>query len=377
MNKLTLTNEQRKLLITIALYHQMADGADFVLGRSSDRAELVYPANSVQCDRPDEDFYQLNRANFITLARNGNGELCGHLTARGMQAAFGAPTGNSVYAALPGKLIPKGTRAYEVMNETNAWVTEHLAFFHAELLENMPAESASAQEFVDYSLKAVAGTFDIWIRGFLKGAVMTEDATEAFGELLNEIEKLLLAQFSNARGTYINPLTWPSEVKRRLQARKQHWIGHRLRTVREHHEQATATVPKSDPRKESESSRIKPASWEEIQLCFISDHEVKITVAESVQIFSYKQLKGFEDRRSGKPNQAWAIVRVFGSLPDRVLKDSARSGTKWIAIQKTIERASKALRVHFAMTDDPFPYIRGSGYQSRPKITVESDPHLD
>lgn len=118
----------------------------------------------------------------------------------------------------------------------------------------------------------------------------------------------------------------------------------------------------------------KPLEWEDIELSFIGDHDAEIRIAGTqARRVNYKQIGGFEDRRTGKPTQQWAMLRVFGTLPNGTMPDDARAGEEWEAIRKKIERTSKALRNHFGMTGDPFPYIRGTGYHARIKIRIEPD----
>ena len=114
--------------------------------------------------------------------------------------------------------------------------------------------------------------------------------------------------------------------------------------------------------------------WEDIEISFIGDHDAEMRIAETqARKVNYKEIAGFEDRRTGKPSQLWAMLRVFGSLPDGTMPDDARTGKEWEAIRKKIERTSKALRKHFGMTGDPFPYIRGTGYRARIKIRPAPD----
>jgi len=115
---------------------------------------------------------------------------------------------------------------------------------------------------------------------------------------------------------------------------------------------------------------MRPENWEDIELCFVNDHEVVFRVGDGVQKLHYKAIEGFEDRRTGKPSQLWAMVRIFGTFPDGTMPDDARHGKEWLAIKKKIERASQALRKHFRMTGDPFPYISNVGYRSRIKIVL-------
>lgn len=106
--------------------------------------------------------------------------------------------------------------------------------------------------------------------------------------------------------------------------------------------------------------------WEDIEISFIGDHDAEVRIGDApARRVNYKDIAGFEDRRTGKPNQLWAVLRVFGSLPERTMPDDARIGKTWVAIQKKIERTSNALRRHFEMTGDPFPYTQGNGYRAR------------
>jgi hypothetical protein len=121
----------------------------------------------------------------------------------------------------------------------------------------------------------------------------------------------------------------------------------------------------------------KPQEWEDIEFSFIGDHDAEIRVAGArARKVNYKEIVGFEDRRTGLPSQQWAILRAFGRLSDGVLRYDARAGKEWMATQKKIERTSKALRNHFGLTGDPLPYFPGTGYRARIKFKPSSDnPH--
>jgi hypothetical protein len=124
----------------------------------------------------------------------------------------------------------------------------------------------------------------------------------------------------------------------------------------------------------SAATPTKPSEWEEIEISFTGDHDVEIRVAGAeAQKLSYKQIEGFEDRRTGKPSQLWVMLRVFGSFPDGTMPEMANTSKEWVAIQKKIERTSKVLRKHFRLTGDPITYIHGTGYHARIKIRLAPD----
>ena len=129
-----------------------------------------------------------------------------------------------------------------------------------------------------------------------------------------------------------------------------------------------ASLPQSDAK-----PRLKAHDWEDIEMSFVGDHDVEIRIGGEVQTFNYKAIAGFENRHTGKPSQLWTMLRVFGSFPNGTMPDDARTGKNWEAIRKQIERTSEALRKHFGMTGDPFPYIRGTGYHARLKIRIAPD----
>jgi hypothetical protein len=116
----------------------------------------------------------------------------------------------------------------------------------------------------------------------------------------------------------------------------------------------------------------RPQRWEEIELCFIGDHDVEVRIGAGSQQLSYKAIAGFEDRRTGNPSQQWAMLRAFAMLPGCVMPN-ARTNKLWHANQKKIERISEALRKHFGLTDDPFPYQTAVGYRCRLKLRMPSE----
>jgi hypothetical protein len=136
----------------------------------------------------------------------------------------------------------QGTPAYQDWAEMNLRVKEQLALFHAEVLESMPPEDASAKNFLDYSLMVVAGTFDIFARAFLSDALASNQAAETFEEYLTEFGKAIAANANKSRIPCISERLLSSEVRMRLRQRKQYWTGHILRTVRERKEASSAKV---------------------------------------------------------------------------------------------------------------------------------------
>jgi hypothetical protein len=131
--------------------------------------------------------------------------------------------------------------------------------------------------------------------------------------------------------------------------------------VRQTKEQA-ATPLESNP-----TAGLKAEKWEDIEISFLSDHRVQITIGDRKETRNYEEL-GFRDKRGGgKPNQGWGILRALaqagGSIPD-----SARNSRDFVAMGKRIERMRKTLMDHFGISSDPVPLVPNQGYRCRFKV---------
>ena len=171
--------------------------------------------------------------------------------------------------------FPKGTRAHENWTDTKLWAREHLALLHAEMLGSMPPEEASPTEFLEHLLNAEAGTFDIWAVAFSRSTVLTDDAAEAFEQLLGDVEKVTIGQAGKYRASFMPERLFLTELRTRLSQRKQYWTGQMLRKVREHKEasranavqksgvrtepRAVGTDPPADERERNQSERSAPS----------------------------------------------------------------------------------------------------------------------
>jgi hypothetical protein len=133
---------------------------------------------------------------------------------------------------------------------------------------------------------------------------------------------------------------------------------------------------KAAPKPTRTHELLKAADWEDIEMRFVGDHEVEISIAGAVRQLKYREIPGFEDRRTGLPTVLWTMLRLFASLPGGTLPN-ARDSKTWIATQKKIERMSRALGNYFGLTGDPFPYDTGIGYKTRIRFKPGPDnPHL-
>jgi hypothetical protein len=117
---------------------------------------------------------------------------------------------------------------------------------------------------------------------------------------------------------------------------------------------------------------LKQARWEDIEFV-IDDHTIEVHLAGKSETVGFEDF-GFQDKRTGKPNQQWAVLQVLARCRGGVMPDDARQGTEWMAIAKRVERVRKTLQKRFGLHDDPMPFEEGTGYRARFKISRAPDP---
>jgi hypothetical protein len=117
------------------------------------------------------------------------------------------------------------------------------------------------------------------------------------------------------------------------------------------------------------------ATWEAIEVSFLSDHRVQIRNGTNAETLNYGEL-GFADRRAkqGKPNRAWVTLRVMAEQ-NGIIRDGAKMNAEWSRVEKRIQEIRKVLRGHFGIAADPIPFVEGTGYQTRFKIGCSPSFH--
>jgi len=129
-----------------------------------------------------------------------------------------------------------------------------------------------------------------------------------------------------------------------------------------------------------------PLTWDkDVAIILLSDERVQVKRGDEYSTMNYAEF-GFEDKRNGKPDQAWVLLREMAEnkgvlqkperrVPEAVLKP-ARDRDKelhralevqtrdWAKKQKHVETIRKRLREHFQIPDgDPIP-ATAAGYQT-------------
>lgn len=130
---------------------------------------------------------------------------------------------------------------------------------------------------------------------------------------------------------------------------------------------AGATAVPCDPPEKATSETLTETTWHDIEITFLSDLRVQVKVGQQpVQTRNYAEM-GFEDRRSGKPNQAWGLLRAIAQA-NGFIPNSVRDSKDFIGMEKRLERMRRTLKSHFQIGSDPLLKEPGKGYCCQFKI---------
>jgi len=138
---------------------------------------------------------------------------------------------------------------------------------------------------------------------------------------------------------------------------------------RGHHSLTSATsgdVPGGADKTAKEA--LETASrWEDIELRFLSERGLQIMVnGKAGKTMNYSEL-GFEDRRTSNPNRAWILLLALPEF-DGTISHVGQAERDWPKVERRMQEIRKLLRKHFGISEDPLPYIEGTGYRARFKI---------
>ncbi len=202
--------------------------------------------------------------------------------------------------------------------------------------------------------------FDIVCSGFLSELALRQRRWEAAGMGGSMITPEMLAEEAEARREMEEALPWKKQDRKAL-------------------------MPPS-------SEAPPPLAWDkDVSIIFLSEERVQVKRGDQFSTMNYAEF-GFEDKRNGKPDQAWALLREMAEnkgvlpkqdrrVPESVLKP-ARDRDKelhralevrarqWAKTQKHVETIRKRLREHFQIPDgDPVP-ATAAGYQTAFQLGV-------
>jgi hypothetical protein len=105
------------------------------------------------------------------------------------------------------------------------------------------------------------------------------------------------------------------------------------------------------PTNQGDSQDSCAASWDTIEISFLTEYKLQISRNGSFEEpVGYQEL-GFEDRRSGKPDQAWGTLRAL--VEERgILRDGSSAGA--------VVEGGEAYTEDSEGLPGPFPYPRRS-----------------
>jgi hypothetical protein len=258
---------------------------------------------------------------------------------------------------------------------------------------------AHLRALIDDAVLDPRANVERWLDGVLADAVANagnhgavSEATARYrGELFDIVRSVHLAELDRRQrrweaagmggvGITQEMLSEEAEARRELEEA----------FLRRQQEQKVQQQPALEaPRPEPEPP---PLTWDkDVSIIFLSDERVQVKRGDEYSTMNYAEF-GFEDKRNGKPDQAWVLLREMAEnkgvlqkperrVPEAVLKP-ARDRDKelhralevqtreWAKTQKHVETIRKRLREHFQIPDgDPIP-ATAAGYQTAFKLDV-------
>lgn len=108
-------------------------------------------------------------------------------------------------------------------------------------------------------------------------------------------------------------------------------------------------------------------SWEDIQINFLNEEIVNITIKNKTHKASFKKMC-FEDRRNGAPNRQWLFLYYLAKSNGQI---SWKDTTARMDVTKKKQLLSKALKEYFKIPDDPFfPYKNEKSYTIKIQLSA-------
>jgi hypothetical protein len=118
--------------------------------------------------------------------------------------------------------------------------------------------------------------------------------------------------------------------------------------------------------------RCQASKWEDIEISFLSDERVQITIGAQRDTRNYDEM-GFANKKDGKPVLAWQVLRTMAEAGGVIR--TASDGMNWAEVEKRIQEIRTVLRHRFGLNDDPLPFTRKTrrnpeefGYRTKFKL---------
>jgi hypothetical protein len=162
----------------------------------------------------------------------------------------------------------------------------------------IPQEAASVSEFIKWRAETLAGLFDIWAQALSAFCPRTDAGAELFEELLVGVVSHLQAIATNSlpHGSLV-PKPQLAEIGIALKGRRLYWVGRMLGSVREYEEArrnlramspagpephevepaATGVAQSAMPTNQGDSQDSCAASWDTIEISFLTEYKLQIS----------------------------------------------------------------------------------------------------
>ncbi len=106
-----------------------------------------------------------------------------------------------------------------------------------------------------------------------------------------------------------------------------------------------------------------PKQWEDLEIRFLSDLRVQITVGDQTETRNYAEM-GFASEKNQKPVLAWTTLRKLAEAEGvmRIAGDSQQ----WAKVEKRMQELRRKLKRLFNLIDEPLPFTK----KTRPQQDV-------
>lgn len=242
-----------------------------------------------------------------------------------------------------------------------------------------PAILESPEKLGPLTLTLMINVFDTFAHRYL--LLVSDDVQfrTFYLPALDRVSKKLVAKTDQL--TSKSPGLWPEKRRKinlsllesYLLGRKQHWKAQAMKRLRESKESKVAAATAA-ARTEAEAQQLRgnvpakmaPSDWQEVEIWFVSDERVQIKVGEYTETRNYTEF-GFEDGRTKKPDRAWVTLRELAKLGGTIRQATDSRG--WDIVEKRMQEIRNVFRNCFSLSDDPLPFVKGTGYRARFKIS--------
>jgi len=124
--------------------------------------------------------------------------------------------------------------------------------------------------------------------------------------------------------------------------------------------------------------------WEEVSMAFVSDEVIKVKARGQLVEYRFDQI-GFENKRSGKANILWWVLRGLAMNNGRASWEDLNEPTAGSfdlgdrnKLEAKVKRLRKTLREFMGIEGDPFyPYRREQAYQTKLTLTNDAPALID